>query len=337
MFLGAGHSPVNVNAVEQAIVNGIGTLESDDKIIYSVEVENNSGIFIKYLNDDKEMEHHVIHDAKAGFYNLDYNRTTGEVAVAVQQSPTERNIAILDIKTSRYSVITEGDSIDNNPVWGKANPEIIYFDSTGVGRNGQGMVIGFSSKVINRLNTQTGELCELISFDGHDCFQPKVDGKDNVYFIKRPYQSPFSKSISIKDIIFIPFKILKAIFKWIEFFTIKHTGEPLVTGGSNPAKSKELDQQQIIINGNIINAEKIMKENSARGEKYPGIAPKEWELLKMDRSGSLSCIKKGVMGYDVDSEGNIVYSNGKYIIRILEDGKEEVVEKIDMVDKMLII
>ncbi|OPZ88332.1 MAG: hypothetical protein BWY74_03186 [Firmicutes bacterium ADurb.Bin419] len=80
-----------------------------------------------------------------------------------------------------------------------------------------------------------------------------------------------------------------------------------------------------------------MKENTARGEKYPGIAPKEWELVKMDKNGGFSCIKKGVMGFDVDSAGNIVYSNGKYIIRILEGGKEEVVGKIDMIDKMLII
>ena len=337
MFMGAGRSPVNVNVVEQAVVNGVSLLDSEDKIIYSVEVENNSGVFIKYINDDKEMEHHVIHDAKVGFYNLDYNRTTGKVVVAVQQSPTERNIGILDINNSRYSIITEGDSIDNNPVWGKANPENIYFDSTGVGRNGQGIVLGFSTKVINKLNTQTGEMSEIISFDGYDCFQPKVDGEDNLYFIKRPYQSLFKNSVSLKDIIFMPFKILKAIFKWIEFFTIRHTGEPLITGGSNPAKSKEQDPQEIIINGNIINAQKVMKENTARGEKYPGIAPKEWELVKMDKNGWFSCIKKGVMGFDVDSAGNIVYSNGKYIIRILEGGKEEVVGKIDMIDKMLII
>jgi hypothetical protein len=337
MFLGTGHSPVNVNAVEQANINGISALGSEDKVIYSVEVENNSGIFIKYLDDDKEMEHHVIHDSKAGFYNLDYNKTTGEVVVSVQQSPTERNIAILDINASRYRVITEGDSIDDNPVWGKLNYENIYFDSTGVGRNGQGDIIGFSPKVINRLNIQTGELCELIAFEGYDCFMPKVDSSDNIYFIKRPYQSPFNSSISIKDIILIPFKILKAIFKWIEFFTIRHTGEPLVTGGSNPAKSKEMDPQQIIINGNIINAQKVMKENNARGEKYPGIAPKEWELVKMDRDGNFTCIKKGVIGYDVDKEGNIIFSNGKYIIRILEDGKEEVVDNIDMIDKLIIV
>lgn len=337
MFLGTARSPANVNVVEQATINGMGMLNSENKLIYSVEVENNSGIFIKYLNNDKEMEHHVIHDSKAGFYNLDYNSSKDEVVVAVQQSPLERNIALLDIKTSRYRVITEGDSIDDNPVWGKANPENIYFDSTGVGRNGQGIAIGFSTKIINKLNTQTGELNELIAFDGHDCFLPKVDSHDNVYFIKRPYQSHYNRFMSIKDIIFMPFKILKAIFKWIEFFTIRHTGEPLVTGGSNPAKSKEMEPQEIIINGNIINADKVMKENNARGEKYPGIAPKEWELVKMDRDGKYNCIKKGVMGFNIDSEGKIVYSNGKYILRLNENGKEEVVDKIDMVDKILVL
>jgi hypothetical protein len=95
-----------------------------------------------------------------------------------------------------------------------------------------------------------------------------------------------------------------------------------------------MDSKDLIINGNIINAEKILKENLARGEKYAGIAPKEWELVRMDADGEQKSIKKGVLGFDINKNNEIVYSNGKYIIKISPDGKEEVVEKVDFVEKI---
>lgn len=328
------HSRLNIEDNTKASINGVDFLCDDEKVIYSVSIDDNSGIFIKNLKDSSEPEKHVIHDNKVVFCNMDYNETTNQLAVAVQNTAWERNIAVMDTNDFKYSIITEGDSIDDNPVWGRMNPKTLYYESTGVGRNNQGNVIGFGSRVINKLDFSTGELVEVASYQGFDCIYPKVDNKDNLYFIKRPYESSLHRKASIIEYLLIPFKIIRAIFKWIELFTIMHTGEPLTSKGANPAKSKQMDSKDLIINGNIINAEKILKENLARGEKYAGIAPKEWELVRMDADGEQKSIKKGVLGFDINKNNEIVYSNGKYIIKISPDGKEEVVEKVDFVEKI---
>lgn len=54
----------------------------------------------------------------------------------------------------------------------------------------------------------------------------------------------------------------------------------------------------------------------------------------MDADGEQKSIKKGVLGFDINKNNEIVYSNGKYIIKISPDGKEEVVEKVDFVEKI---
>ncbi|HQA58501.1 MAG TPA: hypothetical protein PK033_11570 [Acetivibrio sp.] len=328
------YSGLNLEDNTKASINGVDFVQDNENVIYSVSVDDNSGIFIKNLKDRSEPEKHVIHDNKAVFYNIGYNEKTKQLAVAVQNTAWERNIAVMDINDSSYSIITEGDSIDDNPVWGRINPKILYYESAGVGRDNQGNVIGFAPRVINKLDFSTGELTEVASYQGFDCIYPKVDSKDNLYFIKRPYESSQNRKVSILEYLFIPFKIIRAIFKWIELFTIMHTGEPLTSRGSNPAKSKQMDSKDLIINGNIINAEKILKENLARGEKYAGIAPKEWELVRLGEDGRQKTIKKGVLGFDISKNNEIIYSNGKYIIKISEDGKEEVVEKVDFVEKI---
>lgn len=96
-----------------------------------------------------------------------------------------------------------------------------------------------------------------------------------------------------------------------------------------------MDPKEIMINENIINVEKTYQENKLNGQAYPGIAPKNWELMCLDSKGNMRSIKQGVLGYAISSNGQVVYSNGKYIILISEDGKEEVLQKIDFIDRIV--
>lgn len=318
---------------DRATINGITFAQNGKKIIYSLSVDNYSGIFAKNPLDNAEAEGHIIHNNNVQFYNLDYNPSTEEVAVSLQHEGWERNIAILNTKNSSYRVLTEGDSLDDNPVWGKLNPRTIYYDSAGIGINRHGGVSAFTPRVIHRLDLNTGELDEMVAVPKHDCFLPKVDEKENLYFIKKPHQSR-RESASIFDFFLIPFRLLKALYNWIEFFTIRYTGEPLTSGSSVRAKSKQQDPKEVLINGNIINAAKALKENQLKGEKFPGIAPRTWELMKREKNGDLVSIKKGVLDYDINQREEIIYSNGKYLIKITREGTEEVLEKADLAHKI---
>ena len=316
----------------RASVNGI-AFAQDGKIIYSLSVESYSGIFLKNPQDDSETEGHIIHDNKTRFLNLDYNDRTGEMIASIQDESWERHLALFESKSSRYRKVTEGECLDENPVWGKADPRTIYYDSAGIGKDHAGGYIESTEKAVNRLALDSGTIQTIAASPGHDCFSPKVDDQDRLYFIKRPHQKTGKKGMSFKDFLLIPYRLARAVYYWIEFFSIRYTGESLTSAGVNPSQAKN-DPKQIMINGNIVNAEQALRENRSKGEKFPGIAPRSWELMRREKDGSLVCLKKGVIDFDVTRNNEIVYSNGKYLILIDKAGTERVIDTIDLISRV---
>jgi len=326
-----GPGPEDIDA--RAVVNGL-AFARDNKIVYSLSVESYSGIFLKNLKDDAEIEGHIIHDNKTAFLNLDYRRETDEIIASVQDSAWERHLALFEPKSSRYRKVTEGECVDENPVWGRQADRSIYYDSAGVGKDGAGRFFGVGEKAINRLDLDSGSITELVSVPKHDCFLPRVDQDDRLHFIKRPYKKPGPQPMTFKDFLLIPWRLSRAIYSFLQFFSMRYTGEPLSSAGPNPTQAKEKDLKEIFLNGNMINAEQALKENRAKGDAFPGIAPRSWELTRREKDGRLICIKKGVIDFDLTENGGIVYSNGKYLIRMDRQCKEQVIEKVDLINRV---
>lgn len=44
----------------------------------------------------------------------------------------------------------------------------------------------------------------------------------------------------------------------------------------------------------------------------------------------MNTIKKDVLDYDINSDGDIVYSNGNYLIKLSCDGQEEIIKRIEL-------
>lgn len=327
------HAPGPGEIDARAAVNGL-CFAKDGKILYSLSVDSYSGIFLKNPTDDAETEGHIIHDTKTSFLNLDYRPETDEIVVSVQDSPWERHLALFEPKSSRYRKVTEGDCVDENPVWGKGARGSIYYDSAGVGKDGAGRFLEVGEKVINRLDLDTGTIRELVTLPKHDCILPRVDREGTLYFIKRPYRKPGTKTLSFKDFLLIPYRLGRAIYSWLQFFSMRYTGEPLSSAGPDPTRSKNKDPKEIFLNGNMINAEQALKENRAKGDAFPGIAPRSWELTRRENDGRLTCLKKGVLDFDLTENGEIVFSNGKYLIRMDSTGKEQSIETIDLINRV---
>jgi hypothetical protein len=332
-----GHHAQAVHDAEaidaRATVNGL-AFAKDDKIVYSLAVENYSGMFLKDPKDDAATEGHIIHDNKTAFLNLDYQQETGEIIVSVQDSAWERHLALFEPNSSRYRKVTEGSCLDENPVWGKRARRSVFYDSAGVGKDGDGRFFGIGERTINRLDLDSGTITELISLPKHDCVLPRVDGDDRLYFIKRPHKKPGSEKMSFKDFLLVPWRLLRAFYSFLQYFSMRYTGEPLSTAGPNPLKAKDKDPRELFINGNLINAERALKENSAKGDAFPGIAPRDWELTRREQDGSLTCLKKGVIDFDVTENGEIVFSNGKFLLKMDREGKEQVIEKTDLINRV---
>nr|MCR5166106.1 hypothetical protein [Oscillospiraceae bacterium] len=157
---------------------------------------------------------------------------------------------------------------------------------------------------------------EFITDEKYDFLCPVPDGEGGIYCIRQTAggDKPGGAGI-IKDVLLFPFRIVKSIFGLLNYFSMIFGGESLRSGGSAvPERTKHRDEKQMFIDGNRINAERNLKAEKNRGEKYPGIMPASRVLMHISASGEQNVIKSGVLDYTLLSDGNIAISNGRHII-----------------------
>jgi hypothetical protein len=231
-------------------------LTSDHKMIYTACLQEGTSINIKSLNDLQETEGLILRKNDFVVQDMAYDEAKKRLALSVNSNGYERHICILPLDANRTQYLTEGDCQDSNPCFDPQDTMQLYYDSCGLAYGEHR--IAYSPKEIYHLDMGTGELQTIASDPKFDFFKPKMDSLGNLYFIKRPYSrdgSHHSPVTTIKDIIFAPFKIIRAIVGWLDFFTQRYTGESLkTTSGNNPAKSQQKSEEELFVEGNLIKA-----------------------------------------------------------------------------------
>ncbi len=301
------------------------TAAGPEKLIYSLSLETSAGLHTKNPLKEEAAEGFILRRNNTRIHHIDCNPQDGAIAASVSDGPKECHIAIIREEHSEFHVITEGDTMDITPSYSRANPRIIYYSSAGYYVDPRKSQTYYGSYCLNRLDLDSGSLTEVIADEKYDYIRPKETAAGSLYCIRRPKIAPKERSFLL-DVFLIPFRLLKAIFGWLNFFSRRYTGEALVKdkeSGSNPARHQTKSEEEIFIEGNLINAEKALKENIRQGEKFPGIAPKSWELVLIGEAGNVEVIKKGVLDYAFDGE-DLLFSNGKYMVR-RRGGQEEVI------------
>ncbi|ATZ65392.1 hypothetical protein [Acinetobacter bereziniae] len=311
-------------------------LTSDHKMIYTACLQEGTSINIKSLNDLQETEGLILRKNDFVVQDMAYDEAKKRLALSVNSSGYERHICILPLDANRTQYLTEGDCQDSNPCFDPQDTMQLYYDSCGLAYGEHR--IAYSPKEIYHLDMGTGELQTVASDPKFDFFKPKMDSLGNLYFIKRPYSrdgSHHSPVTTIKDIIFAPFKIIRAIVGWLDFFTQRYTGESLkTTSGNNPAKSQQKSEEELFVEGNLIKAQQNLERNQKSGEKYPGMIPKSWELVKMSPTGEMTTLKRGVMSFALKDD-TIFYSNGKYLIELDADQNEHLRIEAKLISKII--
>lgn len=311
-------------------------LTSDHKMIYTACLQEGTSINVKSLNDLQETEGLILRKNDFVVQDMAYDEAKKRLALSVNSNGYERHICILPLDANRTQYLTEGDCQDSNPCFDPQDTMQLYYDSCGLAYGEHR--IAYSPKEIYHLDMGTGELQTVASDPKFDFFKPKMDSLGNLYFIKRPYSrdgSHHSPVATIKDIIFAPFKIIRAIVGWLDFFTQRYTGESLkTTSGNNPAKSQQKSEEELFVEGNLIKAQQNLERNQKSGEKYPGMIPKSWELVKMSPTGEMTTLKRGVMSFALKDD-TIFYSNGKYLIELDADQNEHLRIEAKLISKII--
>ena len=298
------------------------------QVLYSLETDELCGILQleEFGADERRLWNK--NDKRIDHLHLSAN---GELACSVRHEFDTANIAVRVSEESGFSEVTEGDSVDTAPHWIPGSERQLVFQSAGVGRNREGHFAGLGPYAIQKLDIDSGELTSLRENSGYDFLTPRMTAEGALYFIRRPFLT--GREIHplrlMKDIFLFPFRLIYALFHYLQFFSMRYTGKKLSSGG---AQSKELDLQQMMIWGNRVSAQAKRNQKEAAA-----LVPNNWELVRSVAGQDDEVLAKGVLAFDLCSDGTVVYSNGSAIFRRNAKGETERLVVESLIERVLIL
>ena len=318
------------DSVSVSITSISPTLE-DNKIIYSLSINETSGIYYKYTDDEKKTEAHFLSSNEVNYHQIS---VFGNNAIlgTVQKDLLTMDLAVFSMQGGDYKTITGGDSLDENPFLA-SNHEILY-NSYGIGRNMNNEFVKYMPSEILKLNTRTLEIETVLTSDQYSFVKPVLDSEGGLYCIRKPSEEK-ERSNVLLDILLIPVRIVQALIGFVSLFVRVFTGKPLMKGkgktSNGASAAKNPDEQTITIHNYLLNVEKELKRNEKSGES--GFIPHTWQLVKIPKTagGDLfdntydkdkaEVLAKGVADFCI-ADNTLIYTNGKRIFAIdFENGE----------------
>ncbi len=304
------------------------------ELLYSLETDSISGVFAV---DAQGVEQRLFHTADFRVRHVALHPDGTSIAASIVHTDFTANIAVLQVEGPDFFEASEGDSLDLAPRWVPGQGRRLVFQSAGVGRDAGGRVSGLGPFGVQQLDLDSGEMECLAEEPDHDLLAPQKDSNGALYYIRRPYSGrPRSVNplLALLDAVLFPVRLVHAIFQYFNFFSMRYTGKPLAT--SQGAAQREADLKQMMIWGNLIDAERAAREDRLGDPEAPSLVPSSWQLVRRTADGSTDVLAKSVLSFDLSADGSVVYSNGSAIQRIhLEAGASERVAVGRMVEQVV--
>jgi hypothetical protein len=299
-------------------------------LIYSME----SGSLCALLEFQQGAdEKRLWNDNRTRIRHVSVSKQTGNIVFSVLHQNGTANIGIKVNGESGIKELTEGDSFDTAPRWVRGDGQKIIFQSAGIGRNREGQFLALGPFSIQQLDAESGEMTALCEDTKHDYLAPQLLADGTLLCIRRPY----SEHVRVhplqvlKDTVLFPFRMLYAIFHFLNFFSAIFAGRKLTSAGG--AKAREMDARQMMIWGNLVHAQRPRKVE----EEGADLVPKTWQLHRRDPAGESKMLTSGVLAYDVSENGTIVYTNGSAVFLLHPDGRNERVLNERMIEQVFFV
>jgi len=301
----------------------------DNKLLYFLKGHGFGGLF-RYDMASKE-ELRISHRQNLDYTDLNYNTDLNKVLCTSNYSSGISNIVMMDENGDSSRELTGGDTEDIAPAWLSSNNNQIVFQSMGLARSSDGYVMARGPASIQLLDIDKGELTPVLEDDNFDYIDPKVSKQGDLLFIRRPYETyQYKPSNMFIDSLLFPFRLLRAIFHYLNFFSLMYTREPL-TSAQSPYV--EADLKEIMLKGKRINAEQALKKgHNIQG--IPSLVPKTWELIRRRKNGHETILANCVSSYDLSDDDRLVYTNG-YGVFSLEGDESKLIFKDKLVSQVI--
>jgi hypothetical protein len=324
----AGEDPAAIRVHVSAIAPGT----NPGQVFYALDTDTVSGLFSYDIEQNKETR--IFHRENLHIKELSQSVDHNLLACSQHLSNGTANIAIC--RKTDIDLITEGDSLDEAPSWVPGARKQLVFQSAGVARNPNGYAVGLGPFTIQKLDLEDGNMSCLKEEGNFDFLSPRVNKDGHLFFIRRPYEklggTPYPLLKMFTDFALFPFRLMRAIFHYLNFFSLIYSKKPLTTA-SGP-KIEGVDQKTLLLRGRIIDAQKVMQEG-VQDEGVKSLVPASWQLVKHDSAGAESTLAKGVVAFDIGTDGSIIYTNGNAIYRLDENGSPKLILKANLIDTVV--
>jgi hypothetical protein len=264
-------------------------------------------------------ESRLWNDNRTQIRHVSTSRETGDLVFSVLHENGTANIGVRLSGESGVKELTEGDSFDTAPRWQPGPGRRILYQSAGIGRNREGHFLAFGPFSIQQLDADAGELTTILEDPGYDYLAPQGLPDGGLLYIRRPYSAGenYHPLRALKDVCLLPFRLLYAVFQFLNFFSAIYTGRKLTSAGG--PKGKEMNLKQMMIWGNLVRAQQTDHAEAEGAD----LVPQSWQLHRRSADGQTKVLASAVLAYDVSADGGIVCTNGNAVFLVHPDGKKE--------------
>lgn len=310
-------------------VTGLSLGPDPGTLVYSISTGLVGGVFMYDLRTQEERR--LFHSADyrvEQIHGIDHHRL---LACTLRRKDGTTCLAVMRADGSEVQEVTDGDVIDLSPRWlpeqalkEPSHRHQLVYQSAGVGRDKEGRFVAVGPAGVVLLDPEHGESQVLLERDDRDYIAPLLDSDRTVYCITRPYQaSEPSLFRTLVDGCLLPFRLLAAVFGFLNLFTLRHTGKPLMTGGSARQRSADLRQQLMM--GNMQHAAAAAAQAADQGADD---AVRDWSLIALSESGQKeSTLASGVRTFDILPSGELLVSDGSSVDVVSKAGKRRQLAK----------
>lgn len=283
------------------------------ELLYTLTTGTVSGLF-SFAGGE---ETRLFHDADIHLSEPACEPGGERLACTVRGKDGQSHIALLGSDGTGVRQLTEGDALDSTPCWVPGSSRII-FETRALGYDSAGNIADLAPAALSELDLDRGTLSAVGQIEGKACSSPRVAGDGTLYYLRRPAAVKARVSVGrlILDTLLFPFRMVMALVHYLNIFSLRYTGKPLLTAGDSKAKTQDVKRAALI--GNLAGA-----AADARDEKDAPELPESWELVARSATGEERVVEKRVACFDLFSDGALLWSNGKHVLYRAPGGKTE--------------
>jgi hypothetical protein len=295
---------------------------TEGSVIYFLASNAVGGLFEQTLGNGEERR--LFHRQGYRAENWTRHPVDGRLACSETSQYGACHLAVGRASGAGIQTATEGESADTHPAWG-LEEDMLYFQSAGVARRGDGAALGHGPSAIELLNLSTGKLKTVLEDTSVDYLVPRWAASGDLYYIQRPYVALRGMDTGIlvllKDIVCFPWRLLRTMVGFLNALSLMFTQKPLYQSGG-PRHGREAENLRLWLYGRVIDAAEARQKPLNADE---ALVPADWKLVRRDPKGAETVVATNVLAYDLidQGRGGLLYTNGSRIWRLDPDGKKE--------------